>query len=111
MATENTAVTTLDEARETLDEARERLVPPAPVMISVHVVSLGTAVALRARPKTRAPMVRNYQGPAGRRLQHSPPHVEAPRSSSAPCLPEALRVSMGRLHGARDASPLTFVKA
>jgi hypothetical protein len=53
MATENTAVTTLDEARETLDEARERLVPPAPVMISVHEVSLGTAVALRARPKTR----------------------------------------------------------
>ena len=53
MATENTAVTTLDEARETLDEARERLVPPAPVMISEHEVSLGTAVALRARPKTR----------------------------------------------------------
>jgi hypothetical protein len=53
MLTENIAVKTLDEARETLDEARERLVSPAPVLISEHEVSLGTAVALRGRPKTR----------------------------------------------------------
>jgi hypothetical protein len=44
---------TLDEAQETLDEARERLVSPAPVVISEQEVALGTAVALRARPKTR----------------------------------------------------------
>ena len=53
MVTQNIAVTTLDEAQETLDEARERLVSPAPVLISEHEVSLSTAVALRARPKTR----------------------------------------------------------
>jgi hypothetical protein len=53
MLTENIAVKTLDEARETLDEARERLVSPAPVVISEHEVSLGTAVALWARPTTR----------------------------------------------------------
>lgn len=53
MLTENIAVITSDEARETLDEVRERLVSPAPVLISEHEVSLGTAVALRARPTTR----------------------------------------------------------
>jgi hypothetical protein len=60
MLTENIAAKTLDEARETLDEAqetldeaRERLVSPAPVVISEQEVALGTAVALRARPKTR----------------------------------------------------------
>jgi len=53
MLTENFAVVTSDEARETLDEARERLVSPAPVLISEREVSLGTAVALRARPTTR----------------------------------------------------------
>jgi hypothetical protein len=53
MLTENTAVITLDEARETLDEARERLASPAPVLISEREVALGTAVALRPRPKTR----------------------------------------------------------
>jgi hypothetical protein len=60
MLTENIAVTILDEARETLDEAREtideageRLALPAPVLISEHEVVLGTAVALRARPKSR----------------------------------------------------------
>lgn len=46
MITENTAVITLD-------EARERLVSPAPVLISEHEVVLGTAVALRARPAVR----------------------------------------------------------
>ena len=40
-------------AAKTLDEARERLVSPAPVLISEREVSLGTAVALRARPTTR----------------------------------------------------------
>jgi hypothetical protein len=53
MLTENMAVRNLDEVQETLDEARERLVSPAPVLISQHEVSLATAVALRARPKTR----------------------------------------------------------
>ena len=53
MLTENSAVSTLDEARETLDEARERLVSPAPVLISEHEVALGTAVALPARPTPR----------------------------------------------------------
>src|ERR1700722_19141007 len=53
MLTENTAVITLDEAQESVDEARERLVSPAPVLISEHEVALGTAVALRPRPKTR----------------------------------------------------------
>jgi hypothetical protein len=53
MLTENSAVITLDEARETLDEARERLVSPAPVLISEHEVALGTAVGLPARPTPR----------------------------------------------------------
>jgi hypothetical protein len=53
MLTENTTVITVDEARESLDEARERLVSPVPVLISEHQVALGTAVALRPRPKTR----------------------------------------------------------
>ena len=53
MLTENSAVITLDEARETLDEARERLVSAAPVLISEHEVALGTAVALPARPTPR----------------------------------------------------------
>jgi hypothetical protein len=52
MLTENMAVRNLDEAQETLDEAQERLVSPAPVLISEHEVSLATAAALRARPKT-----------------------------------------------------------
>jgi hypothetical protein len=50
MATENIVDMTLDEV---LDEAQERLVSPAPVLISEHEVSLGTAVALRPRPKIR----------------------------------------------------------
>lgn len=53
MLTENTAVITLDEARESLDEGRERLASPAPVLISEHEVVLGSVVALRARPTTR----------------------------------------------------------
>ena len=53
MLTENIATKPLDEALETLDEARERLVSPAPVLISEQEVALGTAAALRARPKTR----------------------------------------------------------
>jgi hypothetical protein len=53
MLTENIAVIAPDEARETLDEARERLASPAPVLISEHEVALGTAGALRARPKSR----------------------------------------------------------
>jgi hypothetical protein len=53
MLTENIAVVSLDEAGEIVEEARERLVSPAPVLISEHEVVLGTAVALRARPKSR----------------------------------------------------------
>ena len=53
MLTEHIADLTSDEAPETLDEARERLVSPAQVLISEQEVALGTAVALRARPKTR----------------------------------------------------------
>jgi hypothetical protein len=37
----------------TLDEAQERLVTQAPVLITEQEVALGTAVALRGRPKTR----------------------------------------------------------
>jgi hypothetical protein len=53
MLTENIAAESLDAAQETLDEARERLVSPAQVLISEQEVALGTAVALRARPKSR----------------------------------------------------------
>ena len=53
MLTENIVATSLDEAQATLDEARERLVSATPVVISEHEVALGTAAALRARPKTR----------------------------------------------------------
>jgi hypothetical protein len=53
MLTGHIAAITSDEALETLDEARERLVSPAAVLISEQEVVLGTAVALRARPKTR----------------------------------------------------------
>jgi hypothetical protein len=53
MLTGHIAAITFDEAPEALDEARERLVSPAPVLISEQEVVLGTAVALRARPKTR----------------------------------------------------------
>jgi hypothetical protein len=53
MLTDNIAAKSIDEAQETLDEARERLVSPAPVVISEQEVVLGTAAALRPRPKTR----------------------------------------------------------
>jgi hypothetical protein len=53
MLTEDIAAKSRDEAQENLDEARERLVSPAPVVISEHEVALGTAAALRARPKTQ----------------------------------------------------------
>jgi hypothetical protein len=46
MLTENLEVVTLD-------ETRERLVTPAPVLIAEQEVALGTAAALRARPKSR----------------------------------------------------------
>jgi hypothetical protein len=53
MLTENIAAKSVDEAQEALEEARERLVSAAPVVISEQEVALGTAAALRARPKTR----------------------------------------------------------
>jgi len=78
MVTQNIAVTTLDEAQETLDEARERLVSPAPVLISEHEVTLSTAVALRARPKTRRRWFETINVPlAAMRRSLAPPKREA----------------------------------
>ena len=53
MLTKTIAVITLNEAGETLDEAQERLLAQGPVLISELEVALGTAAALRARPKNR----------------------------------------------------------
>jgi hypothetical protein len=53
MLSKTIAVITLNEPGETLDEAQERLLAPGPVLISELEVALGTAAALRARPKSR----------------------------------------------------------